>query len=79
MEKGSFQKSPLSRDSREFRDSRVLENLQTVENKRDSDHFLDSREFRDFRDSREFPLFPLPRSLRDKRSKKIGLSMANLR
>ena len=32
LEKGSFQKSPFSRDSREFRDSRVLENRQTLEN-----------------------------------------------
>ena len=69
MEKGSFQKSRFSRDSREFRDSRVsgvadfmvlpilefLESPQTVEKKGDSDHFLrDSREFRDFRDSRAF-------------------------
>ena len=41
LEKGSFQKSPLSRDSREFRDSRVLENPQTVEKKGDSDHFVE--------------------------------------
>ena len=44
-ERGSFQKSPVSRDSREFRDSRhlseILENSQTLENKGESDHFLE--------------------------------------
>ena len=39
LEKGSFQKSPFSSDSREFRDSRVSrEPPQTVEKKGDSDH-----------------------------------------
>ena len=52
LEKGSFQKSPFSRDSREFRDSRDLENPQTVENKGESDNFLEILE-RDFRDSRD--------------------------
>ena len=37
LEKGSFQKSPFSRDFREFRDSRDLENPQTVE----SEHSLE--------------------------------------
>ena len=41
LEKGSFQKSPFSRDSREFRDSRDFREPQTVENKRESDHFLE--------------------------------------
>ena len=38
LEKGSFQKSPFSRDSRDFRESREP---QTVENKGESDHFLE--------------------------------------
>ena len=38
LDKGSFQKSPFSRDSRVSRDSREP---QTVENKGDSDHFLE--------------------------------------
>ena len=43
MEKGSFLKSPFSRDSREFRLEilEFLENSQTVEKKGDSDHFLE--------------------------------------
>ena len=40
-EKGSFQKSPFSRDCREFRDSRDLENPQTLENEGESGHFLE--------------------------------------
>ena len=36
LEKGSFQKGPLCRDSREF-----LENPQTVENKAEPDPFLE--------------------------------------
>ena len=38
LEKGSCQKSPFSRDSREFREK--IENPQTVGNKGD-DHFLE--------------------------------------
>ena len=41
LEKGPLQKSPFSRDSREFRD---LENPQTLEKKGESDHVLDSRD-----------------------------------
>ena len=43
MEKGSFQKSPFSRDSREFSQEilEILENRHTVENKGESDHFLE--------------------------------------
>ena len=45
LEKGSFQKSPFSRDSREFRDSRVSREIsQTVENKGEPDHFLENLE-----------------------------------
>ena len=44
LEKGSFQKSPFSRDCREFRDSGVPENPQTVEKKGDSDHVLENLE-----------------------------------
>ena len=51
--KGSFQKTPLSRDSRELEILEFLENPQTVEKKGDSDP-RDSREFRDFRGSRDF-------------------------
>ena len=52
LEKGSFQKSQFSRDSREFR-SKILENPQTLENKGESDHFLEILDFRHFRDSRD--------------------------
>ena len=41
LEKGSFQKSPFSRDSRDFRYLEILENPQTVENKGESEHFLE--------------------------------------
>ena len=41
LEKGSFQKSPFSRDSRELEILEFLENSQTVEKKGDSDHFLE--------------------------------------
>ena len=55
MEKGSFQKSPLSRDSRESRLEvlEVLETPQTLEKKGESDRFLETPEkfFRDSRDS----------------------------
>ena len=37
---GSFQKSPFSRNSREFRDSRE-ENPQTLQSKREADHLLE--------------------------------------
>ena len=52
MEKGSFQKSPFSRDSREFRDSRDLADCGKQRGIRPFSR--DSREFRDFRDSRDF-------------------------
>ena len=55
MEKGSFQKTPLSRDSREFRDSRVSREPPDCGKERRFRPFSrDSREFRDFRDSRDF-------------------------
>ena len=54
LEKGSFQKSPFSRDSREFRDSRDFrEPLDCGKQRRVRPFSRDSREFRDFRDSRD--------------------------
>ena len=54
LEKGSFQKSPFSRDSREFRDSRVFREPPICGNQRRiRPSSRDSREFRDFRDPRE--------------------------
>ena len=55
LEKGSFQKSPFSRDLENLEILEILENPQTVENKEESDHFLEIPEnletFRDSRDS----------------------------
>ena len=42
--KGSFQKSPFSRDSRVVRDSRDSREPQTMENKGESDYSLESLE-----------------------------------
>ena len=54
LEKGSFQKNPFSRDSREFRDSRVSREPQDCGKRRRIRPFSrDSRESRDFRDSRD--------------------------
>ena len=54
LEKGSFQKSPFSRDSREFRDSRdSREPPDCGKQRRVRPSSRDSREFRDFRDSRD--------------------------
>ena len=54
LEKGSFQKSPFSRDSREFRDSRDFREPPDCGKQRRIRPFSrDSREFRDFRDSRD--------------------------
>ena len=54
LEKGSFQKSPFSRDSREFRDSRdSREPPDCGKQRRIRPFSRDSREFRDFRDSRD--------------------------
>ena len=54
LEKGSFQKSPFSRDSREFRDSRDFrEAPNSGKERRIRPLSRDSREFRDFRDSRD--------------------------
>ena len=54
LEKGSFQRSPFSRDSREFRDSRDFRELPDCGKQRRIRPFSrDSREFRDFRDSRD--------------------------
>ena len=50
LEKGSLQKSPFFRDSREYRDSRESPNSGKERIIRLS---RDSREFRDFRDSRD--------------------------
>ena len=41
LEKGSFQKSPFSRDSREVRDSRVLREPLDCGRQGKSDHFLE--------------------------------------
>ena len=41
MEKGSFQKSPFSRDLENFEILEILENSQTVANKGEPDHFLE--------------------------------------
>ena len=55
LEKGSFQKSSFSRDSREFRDSRVSrEPPHSGKERRFRPFSRDSRESRDFRDSRDF-------------------------
>ena len=55
LEKGSFQKSPFSRDSREFRDSRDFSEPPDCGKQRRIPPFSrDSRESRDFRDSRDF-------------------------
>ena len=51
LERGSFQKSPFSTYSREFRDSR--EPPDCGKQGRIGPFFRDSREFRDFRDSRD--------------------------
>ena len=52
LEKGSFQKSPFSRDSREFRDSRDFREPPDCGKQRTSrPSSRDSREFRDSRDS----------------------------
>ena len=54
LEKGSFQKSPFSRDSREFRDSRDFREPPDCGKQRRIRPFSrDSREFRDSRDSRD--------------------------
>ena len=54
LEKGSFQKSPFSRDSREFRDSRDFREFSDCGKQRRLRPFSrDSRESRDFRDSRD--------------------------
>ena len=54
LEKGSFQKSPFSRDSREFRYSRDLRESPDSGKQRSIRPFSrDSRESRDFRDSRD--------------------------
>ena len=52
LEKGSFQKSPCYRDSREFRDSRDFREPPDCGKRRRIQPFSrDFREFRDFRDS----------------------------
>ena len=70
LAKGSFQKSPCSRDSREFRDSRDFREPPNCGKQRRIRPFSgDSRESRDFRDSRDsssektpfvMTLFPAP-------------------
>ena len=55
QKKGSFQKSPFSRDSRELRDSRDFGGPSDSGKQRRIRPFsTDFREFRDFRDSRDF-------------------------
>ena len=58
LEKGSFQKNPFSRDSREFRDSREP---QTVENKGEADYFLEILENPEILEIPEIP--PVKRPL----------------
>ena len=54
LDKGSFQKSPFSRDSRKFRGSRgSREYPDSGKQRRIRPFSRDSREFRDFRDSRD--------------------------
>ena len=53
LEKGSFQKSPFSRDSREYRDLEILESPQIGKQRRIWPLSKDSWEFRDFGDSRD--------------------------
>ena len=73
LEKGSFQESPFSRDSREFRDSRVFRKPPDCGKQRRFRPFSrDSRGFRDFRDSRDFssektPFVMTPFSVPEKR------------
>ena len=55
LEKGSFQKSPFSRDSRELEIFEILENPQTVENKGESDHFLEILENSEILEILEIP------------------------
>ena len=60
--KGSSQKSPLSRDSRESEILEIVENPETLENKGKADHFsTDPAEVRGFRDS-EIPQLKRPLS-----------------
>ena len=55
LEKGSFQQSPFSRDSREFGDSRFSrEPPDCGKERRFRPFYRDSRDIRDFRDSRHF-------------------------
>ena len=61
LEKGSFQRSPFSRDSREFRDSRDFREPQTLENKGESDHFLEILENLEILEILEIP--PVKRPL----------------
>ena len=68
LEKGSFQKSPFSRDSREFRDSRdSREPPDCGKQRRFRPSSRDSREFRDFRDFCTMPA-PLVRENCDARN-----------
>ena len=59
--KGSFQKSPFSRDSREFRDSKDFREPQTVEKKGESDHFVEILENLEILEFLEIP--PVKRPL----------------
>ena len=78
--KGSFQKSPFSRDSREFRDSRDFREPPDCGKERRIRPFSrDSREFRDFRDSRDsssqktpFVMTPFSGPEKLRRSLRIG-------
>ena len=61
LEKGSFQKSPFSRDSRELRDSRASREPPNCGKERRFRPFSrDPRESRDFRDSRDFSIEKTP-------------------
>ena len=71
LEKGSFQKSPFSRDFREFRDSRVFREPPDCGKQGDSDRFLEIVENLEILEistvKRPFvmtPLFPFPTIVR---------------
>ena len=61
LEKGSFQKSPFSRDLENLEILEILENPQNVENKGESDRFLDILENLEILEILEIP--PVKRPL----------------
>ena len=55
LEKGSFQKSPFSKDSRESKTLEFLEDPQVVGNKRESGHFVETLENLEISEILEIP------------------------